>query len=223
MAQWCCAAEEAALPLLSHPRWALALKRMLDLCVSAAAIVVLSPLLVSIALAVKMSSSGPVFYRGTRSGRHGRTFRIFKFRTMVANAEAMGGPTTGTNDPRVTRVGRFLRRTKLDELPQFLNVLVGDMSLVGPRPEVLQYTSQFQGEELLILQIRPGITDYSSIEFANLDDLVGNQDPDAYFREHVLPRKNALRVKYAKEWSLRGDLRILWATVFRVLRRAFLG
>jgi lipopolysaccharide/colanic/teichoic acid biosynthesis glycosyltransferase len=138
---------------------------------------------------------------------------------MVVNAESLGGYTTGTNDNRVTRVGSFLRRTKLDELPQFLNVLVGDMSLVGPRPEVLEYTATYKGEEKCIFSMRPGITDYASIEFADLDDRVGNIDPDKYFREQVMPRKTALRVKYVKEWSLGADFSILWVTFFRVVKR----
>lgn len=135
------------------------------------------------------------------------------------DAESHGGPTTATDDRRVTSAGWFLRRTKIDELPQFLNVLVGDMSLVGPRPEVLEYTSQYKGEEECILYMRPGITDYASIEFADLDNLVGNQDPDKYFREHILPHKNELRVKYVKEWSLFGDFKILGKTSLLVMKR----
>ncbi|QWV91950.1 sugar transferase [Geomonas oryzisoli] len=196
------------------------LKRGADFVLSLLVLLVLWPLLLAAAVAVKLSSPGPVFYRGVRSGLNGTTFRILKFRSMVLDAEALGGPTTGTNDPRVTRVGAFLRKTKLDELPQFLNVLKGDMSLVGPRPEVLEYTSQYSGEERCILCMRPGITDYASIEFADLDDQVGSEDPDRFFREHILPRKNALRVKYVKEWSLGSDLVILWQTAWRVLKRA---
>lgn len=204
---------------VNHPGWALALKRLVDVAVSLSVLLVLWPVLLTAALAVKLSSPGPVFYRGVRSGLNGTTFRILKFRSMVVNAETLGGPTTGTNDPRVTRVGAFLRKTKLDELPQFLNVLTGDMSLVGPRPEVLEYTSRYQGEERCILCMRPGITDYASIEFADLDDQVGNEDPDKFFREYILPRKNLLRVRYVKEWSLLSDLRILWQTALRVLKR----
>lgn len=195
------------------------LKRVMDVVGAMAGILVLAPLLILIAVVVKLTSQGPVFYRGVRAGLYGKPFRIFKFRTMVDNAESLGGATTSTNDQRVTRIGALLRRTKLDELPQFLNVLAGDMSLVGPRPEVLEYTSQYKGEEKYILSMRPGITDYASIEFADLDDLVGSTDPDKYFREHILPRKNALRVKYVKEWSLGSDFGILWATFLRVMKR----
>jgi lipopolysaccharide/colanic/teichoic acid biosynthesis glycosyltransferase len=205
----------------AHPAWALFVKRASDVVGSFVALVLVWPLLLLLAIAVKSSGPGPVFYRGVRAGLHGRPFRILKFRTMVVDAEALGGPTTGTNDRRVTRLGALLRRTKLDELPQFWNVLVGHMSLVGPRPEVFQYTSQYRGEAERILSMRPGITDYASIEFADLDDRVGNEDPDGYFREHVLPIKTALRIKYVTEWTLRSDVAILWETARRVLARSW--
>jgi lipopolysaccharide/colanic/teichoic acid biosynthesis glycosyltransferase len=209
----------AAVGTINHPVWALVLKRIFDVVFSLIILLALWPLVVMAALAVKISSPGPIFYSGVRSGLYGKPFRILKFRTMVENAESLGGPTCGTNDQRVTHIGALLRRTKLDELPQFLNVLVDDMSLVGPRPEVLEYTAKYEGEEKYILTMRPGITDYASIEFANLDDLVGSIDPDRYFREHILPRKNALRIKYVKEWSLGSDFRILWATFCLVVKR----
>jgi lipopolysaccharide/colanic/teichoic acid biosynthesis glycosyltransferase len=170
-------------------------------------------------MAVKLSSPGPVFYRGVRAGLFGRPFRILKFRTMVQDAEKLGGPTTGTNDERVTKIGSLLRKTKLDEIPQLFNVLTGEMSLVGPRPEVMEYTALYNDEEKIILSMRPGITDYASIEFADLDDLVGSADPDRYFREHIMPRKTQLRVKYVREWSLWGDFKILWRTFARVGKR----
>lgn len=202
-----------------HPAWALFLKRTFDMLFSSFVLLLIWPLIAAVAIAIKLSSPGPVFYRGVRTGLHGKPFRILKFRTMVEDAESLGGPTTGTNDKRVTRIGAYIRRAKLDELPQFLNVLVGDMSLVGPRPEVLEYTATYKDEDTIILSMRPGITDYASIEFANLDDLVGNIDPDRYFRECIMPRKTALRVKYVKEWSLWSDFRILWVTFFRVIKR----
>lgn len=202
-----------------HPPASLLAKRLLDLALSGCVLLFIWPLLFVIAAAIRLTSPGPVFYRGVRTGLNGEEFRILKFRSMVVDAEARGGPTTGTNDPRVTRVGALLRKTKLDELPQFINVFCGDMSLVGPRPEVPQYTALYRGEELLILAMRPGITDYASIEFADLDDRVGSEDPDAYFREHILPRKNQLRVAYVRNWSFREDVRILWRTFLRVARR----
>lgn len=204
---------------INHPACSLFLKRIFDVVISLMVLLAIWPLLFLASFAVKLSSSGPIFYRGVRSGLYGKPFRILKFRTMLEDAESLGGPTTGTNDHRLTRIGAFLRRTKIDELPQFLNVLVGDMSLVGPRPEVLEYTATYKGEEKCIFSMRPGITDYASIEFADLDDRVGNIDPDKYFREHIMPRKTALRVKYVKEWSLWSDFSILWVTFFRVMKR----
>lgn len=202
-----------------HPQWALVAKRVIDFMFATVVLVSILPLLVFIVLVVKLNSDGPIFYRGLRTGLYGKEFRILKFRTMVSDAESRGGPTTGTNDPRVTHVGAVLRRTKIDELPQLINVLCGDMSLVGPRPEVPEYTNRYRGDELLILTMRPGITDYASIEFADLDDRVGSEDPDAYFRKYILPRKNELRVAYVKNWSLLVDIGILWRTFKRVARR----
>ncbi len=213
--------KDNVVPDLQHPLWALALKCLIDRIVSATVLMLVWPILLMIALAVWLSSPGPIFYKGIRSGLHGQPFRILKFRTMVTDAELLGGPTTGSTDPRVTPVGWFLRRAKLDELPQFFNVLKGDMSLVGPRPEVLEYTSRYQGEERLILAMKPGITDYASIEFADLGDRVGSHDPDAYFRQHILPRKNALRLKYVREWSTTTDFQILVHTFVRVLQRIY--
>ncbi len=202
---------------LQHPFWALVLKHFFDVFFAFSMLIFIWPVLLILALLVRFSTPGPVFYRGIRSGLHGRSFRILKFRTMVEDAESLGGPTTGSNDVRVTSIGSFLRRTKLDELPQFINILFGEMSLVGPRPEVPEYTRLYKGEEELILSMKPGITDYASIKYADLDDRVGNLDPDAYFREHVLPSKNKLRVRYVKEWSISGDFIILGLTFMRVL------
>jgi len=204
---------------LSHPVWALFIKRSCDVLFSLLVLLLIWPIIFFVAVTVKLSSPGPVFYRGIRTGLNGEPFRILKFRTMVVDAETLGGPTTGTNDKRITPIGAFLRKTKLDEIPQFINVLTGDMSLVGPRPEVLEYTATYTGEEKIILSMRPGITDYASIEFADLDDRVGSVDPDKYFREHIMPKKTALRVKYVKEWSLGSDIKILWLTLFRVMKR----
>jgi lipopolysaccharide/colanic/teichoic acid biosynthesis glycosyltransferase len=197
------------------------LKRTFDVLVSILALVLFGPLLVLIAVRIKRDSPGPVFYRGLRTGRYGKPFRIFKFRTMIADAERRGGTTTGRDDPRITRVGATLRRYKLDELPQLLNVLRGEMSFVGPRPEVAEYTDQYSEEEREILSVRPGITDLSSIEFHDLQAVVGRQDPDEEFRRRVLPRKNALRLQYARTASFCGDLRILLTTLWVVASKAF--
>lgn len=193
------------------------LKRVFDIVVSFCGLVLLAPLLIVIAFLIKLDSNGPVFYRGLRTGLHGKPFRIFKFRTMVRDAEQLGGGSTAKDDARVTRVGRVLRRHKLDELPQLLDVLRGEMSIVGPRPELPEYTRLYSGEEKLILTVRPGITDYASLEFIRLGEILGNEAPDRYYEEKVRPIKNALRVKYVKERSFFGDLKLIARTLARIL------
>lgn len=195
------------------------MKRTFDLICSLAGLVVLSPLLVLVAVAITLSSSGPVFYRGVRSGRNGVPFRVFKFRTMVVDAERLGGPSTGKDDARITSIGRFLRKYKIDELPNLINVVAGQMSLVGPRPEVPRYTSLYEGDETIILSVRPGITDLSSVEFIDLQSHIGSQNVDENFEKYVLPRKNALRVQYVQTQSFFGDLRILFRTFARLITR----
>src|SRR5207245_2498410 len=139
------------------------MKRSFDLIFSLLGLIVLAPVFAAVAVAIKIESAGPVFYRGVRAGRYGKAFRIFKFRTMVEDADKIGGPSSSADDPRITRVGNFLRRYKLDELPQLLNVLRGEMSLVGPRPEVLQEVLLYTEEEKRLLEVRRGITDWASI------------------------------------------------------------
>jgi len=195
-------------------------KRIFDLTACLLVLPFLLPFFAIAAIAIKLDSSGPVFYRGLRSGLGGRPFRIFKFRTMVVDAEKIGGSTTALNDARITRVGRFLRMYKLDELPQVLNVIKGDMSLVGPRPELAQYTSLYKGEELIILNVRPGITDYSSMKFSDLDEVVGAEDADHVFEETVLARKNELRIKYVKERSFFGDIHLILQTLSLIFMKA---
>lgn len=193
-------------------------KKLFDIIFASLGALALAPVFIAIAAAIKLTSPGPVFYRGVRTGLRGRPFRIFKFRTMVVNAEKVGGPSTGKDDPRITSVGGFLRRYKLDELPQLFNVIGGEMSLVGPRPEVPQYTDEYRGEELLILTVRPGITDYASIKFSRLDEVLGSEEPDRVYEEKVRPVKNALRIKYVKEQSFWGDVSLIFATIFRIFR-----
>jgi lipopolysaccharide/colanic/teichoic acid biosynthesis glycosyltransferase len=202
------------------PCWAAIAKRTTDIAGAAIGLAVFSPLLAGIALAVRLGSPGPIFYRGTRSGRYGKPFRILKFRSMVVNAEQIGSPTTGKNDPRITGVGHVLRRYKLDELPQLINVLVGDMSFVGPRPEVVEYTNRYTAEECAIFSVRPGITDLACLEFHDLQEVVGSTDPEQVYRTDVLPCKTALRLKYVRDQSLLGDLRILMRTVWLVLTKS---
>jgi lipopolysaccharide/colanic/teichoic acid biosynthesis glycosyltransferase len=196
-------------------------KRLLDILISGTALMILWPFYLIIALMVAAEDGFPVFYRAERGGYQGKTFRICKFRSMVKNADKIGGGTTSLRDPRITRVGNFLRKTKLDEIPQLGQVFLGKMSLIGPRPELLRYVSQYQGEELEILQVRPGITDYSSVEFINLDEIVGTENADEMYEKYVLKKKNALRVKYARTVSFKTDVYILFMTVAAVLKKAF--
>jgi lipopolysaccharide/colanic/teichoic acid biosynthesis glycosyltransferase len=196
------------------------MKRLFDAVISAVGLIVLAPVLVAVAGAIKVESTGPVFYRGVRAGRYGKPFRIFKFRTMVMNADKIGGPSSSANDPRITRVGGFLRRYKLDELPQLLNVLSGEMSLVGPRPEVLQYVAMFNAEEKAILSVTPGITDWASI--ANSDEgarLAGSPDPDKTYLEEIRPEKIRLQLEYVRRRSFGTDMKILMETCKVLLSR----
>lgn len=194
-------------------------KRGLDICISGVAILILWPFYLIIALLIAAEDGIPVLYRAERGGYRGKTFRICKFRSMVKNADQIGGGTTSLRDPRITRVGNVLRKTKLDEIPQLFQVFLGKMSLVGPRPELLRYVEQYTGQELDILQVRPGITDYSSVEFINLDEIVGEQNADEMYEKYVLKKKNALRIRYAHTVSLKTDLYILYKTVEAVLKK----
>jgi lipopolysaccharide/colanic/teichoic acid biosynthesis glycosyltransferase len=178
-------------------------------------ILALSPFLAGIALAIALDSRGPVFYRGWRTGQGGAPFRIFKFRTMIVGAESQG-TTTCLRDARVTRLGRHLRRWKLDELPQLVNVVLGDMSLVGPRPEVQEHTSVYSAEEQAILSVRPGITDLASIRFVRLAEELGNEDPHAVYVSRLRAEKNELRLRYVREQTFLGDLGILFRTFWAI-------
>jgi lipopolysaccharide/colanic/teichoic acid biosynthesis glycosyltransferase len=190
-------------------------KRAFDLLGSMLGLLVLSPVLFFIALLIKVGSKGPVWYRGLRVGRSGVPFRIFKFRTMVANADKIGASSTPDNDPRITRVGRFLRKYKLDELPQLINVLVGEMSLVGPRPQVPWAVELYRDEEKALLTVRPGITDYASIRFSNEADILrGSLDPDKDYLEKIAPEKIRLGLEYVRNRNLWVDMRIISATLW---------
>jgi lipopolysaccharide/colanic/teichoic acid biosynthesis glycosyltransferase len=197
---------------LSHPFYSRVVKRTLDFLL---AVVLLIPgllVMLPIAIAVKATSKGPVLYRALRGGYHNRPFRIFKFRTMYVGADQYSG-TTGLHDPRVTRAGRLLRRTKLDELPQLFNVLEGDMSFIGPRPELLKYTLRYTKQEECILWVRPGISDPSSLKLIRLDESVGHDDPEGVYERTILAEKNRMRVAYAQKQSFWLDARLLLKTV----------
>src|SRR6266550_3445597 len=178
------------------------MKRALDFVISMFGLVVLAPVLVAVAVAIKLDSRGPLFYRGVRIGRHGNPFRIFKFRTMVEDAEKLGGASTPEDDPRVTRVGRFLRKYKLDELPQILNVITGEMSLVGPRPQVPWAVEMYTQEERTVLNARPGITDYASVRFLDEGEILrGSANPDKDYFEKIHPEKMRLSLEYVRKQS----------------------
>jgi lipopolysaccharide/colanic/teichoic acid biosynthesis glycosyltransferase len=194
-------------------------KRLLDIAVATGVLVVGAPLAAYAALRIKAEDGGPVLYRGERVGLGGRPFGMLKFRSMVVNAARLGGPSTAEGDPRLTRTGTFLRHWKLDELPQFVNVLRGEMSLVGPRPQVPQDVARYTAEEAGLLSVRPGITDWASVLFRNEGAiLAGHADPDRAYDELIRPRKLELGLAYVRCRSLRTDLRILWITAHAVLR-----
>ena len=196
----------------------LSVKRVFDTVCSLLGLGVLALPFLVVAALVKLHDGGPVFHQGVRIGRRGKPFRIFKFRTMVVNADRIGGPSTADGDPRVTGVGRFLRKYKLDELPQLINVVVGQMSLVGPRPEVPEYVGLFTEEEKAILSVRPGITDWASIW--NPDEgalLAGATDPEKAYLDEVRPQKIRLQLKYVREHSFWVDLKILFLTLTTLL------
>jgi lipopolysaccharide/colanic/teichoic acid biosynthesis glycosyltransferase len=210
---------QRAINVAPPSRLTLALKRFLDILGSVGGLVILSPLLLAIAVAIRLDSPGRVFFRQERIGRHGRVFRIFKFRTMVAAAPDLGSALTVRDDKRITRVGAILRRLKVDELPQLINVLIGDMSLVGPRPEVAQFMNLYSPEQrAIILSLRPGITDYASILFRDESALLdGVGDPVATYQHVIMPIKFTYYECYVRDVSLVNDLRIIAMTIWLML------
>jgi lipopolysaccharide/colanic/teichoic acid biosynthesis glycosyltransferase len=193
-------------------------KRALDLVLASIGLVVVSPLLAVLMVWVQLDSNGPAFYRGKRAGRFGRTFFVLKLRTMVENAEQLGGAESPADDPRLTRIGPLLRRYKFDELPQLINVIMGEMSLVGPRPEVLDEVRHYTPRELQLLSVRPGITDWASIRFRNEDELLrGCEDPHLAYHQKIRPHKIQLGLEYVEKRSMLVDLKILLQTLRAVL------
>lgn len=196
------------------------LKRGFDIAASAAALIALAPLLLALALLVALGSPGGAFFRQVRVGRGGREFLLLKFRSMRPGSEALGQLTVGGHDPRITRIGRFLRRTKLDELPQLWNVLTGRMSIVGPRPEVPRYVALYTPEQREVLRVRPGLTSLASLAWIDESEaLARSADPERAYVEEVMPAKLALDLRYVRERTFLLDLRIIARTALRVLRR----
>lgn len=195
------------------------MKRLCDVLVASVLLLLLSPFLLVIALVIRWSDGGPVFYRAPRVGLRGQPFRMLKFRTMVQHADRLGGPSTPDGDPRVTPIGRWLRKHKLDELPQLFNVCGDTMSLVGPRPEVQQYVDLYSEEERVILTVRPGLTDWASLW--NIDEgalLKGSPDPEKVYLETIRPVKLRLQLAYVRQRSFGTDLRILLYTAIALAR-----
>ena len=190
-------------------------KRAFDIVASTAGLAVLSPFLALAIVAIKLDSKGPAFFRQVRIGRGGKPFSIWKFRTMVADAPKAGGALTVGRDPRITRVGHWLRRTKLDELPQLINVVVGEMSLVGPRPEVPKYVGVYDENARRVLALAPGITDPASIAFRSESELLGqSDDPERLYIERIMPEKIRINLDYAARAGFFSDLGVIFQTIF---------
>lgn len=197
------------------------LKRSFDFFSSLIALLVFSPFLLCTALLIKLHDSGPVFYMAPRVGKNGRLFKMFKFRSMVVNADKIGPSSTTKTDSRLTPVGKFLRKYKLDELPQLINVFTGEMSIVGPRPEVKYFTDMFNDEEKKILSVKPGITDFASIW--NSDEaaiLEGSDDPDKTYMEKIRPQKIKLQLKYISEQNFFTDMKIIFLTIKAIFSKS---
>ena len=194
------------------------MSRLFDLVSSLLGLLVLSPLLLVVAILVRLSSFGPVFYRPGRVGKDGKQFRLYKFRTMIPGASAVGPRLTTRDDPRVTAFGSWLRATKLDELPQLINVVLGDMSLVGPRPEDPRYVARYPAEYVGILSVRPGITSPASLRFRHEEQLLPAGDPEPVYLIDVLPLKLAMELEYQERRSFWSDLVVLWETLVALAR-----
>lgn len=194
------------------------LKRIFDIISSLFGLILLSPFMIIIAILIKLDSKGPIFFKQVRVTKNGREFKIFKYRTMRVGSDKYSQITVG-KDSRITKVGDFLRKYKLDEIPQLINVLIGDMSLVGPRPEVPKYVALYTEEQREILKLRAGITDYASIEFSNENDILANEaDPEKAYIEKIMPRKIELNKKYLSEISVITDIKIILLTIKKILK-----
>ena len=193
-------------------------KRLFDILSSFFVLIHIWPFMLIIAMLVVFSGRGGVFFTQKRVGRNEKEFKLYKFRTMRLDSEQKGQLTVGGDDPRITKVGRFLRRFKLDELPQLLNVLAGSMSVVGPRPEVSKYTNMYTPEQKKVLSVRPGLTDYASIEYIDENDLLGqSQDPEKTYIDEVMPAKLKLNLKYIEEQGFLTDLKIIFKTLGKII------
>ena len=195
------------------------MKRLFDMIASGFGLLVLSPLFLILAIWVKLDSPGPVFYRQIRVGRNNKDFKLFKFRSMRVGSDKKGLITVGGRDPRVTRSGYYIRKYKLDEIPQLINVFVGDMSLVGPRPEVRKYVDLYTLEQMHVLDVRPGITDLASIRYRNENELLETvEDPETYYRTVIMQDKLRINLEYVRHHSFFGDIRLIFDTLLIVVK-----
>ena len=196
------------------------MKRIFDIVASGFGLLVMSPVFLILAIWIKLDSKGPVFYRQVRVGRKNRDFRIFKFRSMRVGADKMGLITVGGHDPRVTRSGYFIRKYKLDEFPQLINVFIGDMSLVGPRPEVRKYVDLYTSEQMQVLDVRPGVTSLASIRYRNENELLEKvEDSDQYYINVDMQDKLAIDLEYIRNVSFGYDIRLVFQTFWEIIRR----
>ncbi len=196
------------------------LKRAFDLLISITGLIILSPFLLIISFFIFSNDSGPVFYKANRIGYLGRQFRMYKFRTMVIDADKKGPSSATSSDHRITGIGKFLRKYKLDEMPQLLNVLTGEMSMVGPRPEEKKFTDLFNAHEKMILSVKPGITDWASLWNSNEGEILeGSDDPDLTYFQLIRPEKIQLQIKYVNECNFLIDLKIFFLTVRKIFIR----
>ena len=195
------------------------MKRLFDIVASACGLILLSPLFFIVSVWIKLDSIGPVFYRQVRVGRYNKDFKIFKFRTMRVGADKGSLVTIGGRDPRVTRIGYYLRKFKIDELPQLINVFIGDMSLVGPRPEVRHYVNYWTPEQLHVLDVRPGITDPASIKFRNENELMESaEDPESFYINVIMQEKLKLYLEYVHNATFWYDIELIFKTIYTVVK-----
>lgn len=195
------------------------MKRLFDILLSGIGLLIISPLFLIVAIWIKLDSPGPIFYRQVRVGRYNKDFRIFKFRSMRIGSDKGSLVTIGGRDPRITRSGYFIRKFKIDELPQLINVLVGDMSLVGPRPEVRHYVNYWTEEQMHVLDVRPGITDPASIKFRNENELLAQaEDPEKYYIEVIMQEKIKLYLDYVAKNSLCYDIKLIFQTFWVIIK-----
>lgn len=202
---------------MRNERFYLVTKRIFDVVISIVVLILLLPLFLLVAVAIKMDTAGPVFYVQKRAGKDRREFGMFKFRTMATGSDLKGLLTIGIDDKRITRSGQFLRRYKLDELPQLINVVAGNMSLVGPRPEVMRYVNFYTPQQLQVLNVKPGITDPVSIRFFDENQIIAKYaDPEEGYVKEVMPEKLRMNLEYLKNRSFFSDLKIIWKTIARI-------